>query len=151
MYVENLLSHERTVMIETYRGVVYPNQLDHMDHMNVQWYTSKFDEGTWHLFSSIGITSNYIRQNSKGMAALEQKTKYKAEVTSGDLLVIKSKVLEVKDKTIRFIHIMSNSETGVEVATCELLAIHLDRNERKSCSLPDEIKENCKALMGEVT
>ena len=33
-------------MIETYRGVVYPNQLDHMDHMNVQWYTSRFDEGT---------------------------------------------------------------------------------------------------------
>ena len=23
-------------MIETYRGTVYPNQLDHMGHMNVQ-------------------------------------------------------------------------------------------------------------------
>jgi hypothetical protein len=24
--------------IETYRGVVYPWQLDHMDHMNVQFF-----------------------------------------------------------------------------------------------------------------
>jgi len=78
-------------MIETYRGVVYPNQLDHMEHMNVQWYTSKFDEATWHLFSRLGISSDYIRNNNRGMAALEQTTLYKAEVLSGDLLVVKSK------------------------------------------------------------
>ncbi|MBW1823554.1 MAG: thioesterase family protein [Deltaproteobacteria bacterium] len=138
-------------MIETYRGVVYPNQLDHMGHMNVQWYISKFDEGTWHLFSAAGITSNYIRENNKGMAALEQTTKYTAEVMAGDLLVIKSKVLEVKDKTIRFIHIMYNSETGAEVATSELVAIHLDLKKRKACSLPEDINERCMALMSEIT
>ncbi len=114
-------------MIETYRGVVYPNQLDHMDHMNVQWYTSKFDDGTWHLFSAVGITSDYIRKNNKGMVAVEQTTKYKAEAMSGDLLVVKSKVLEVKDKTVRFIHLMYNSETGIEVATSELVAVHLEK------------------------
>lgn len=129
-------------MIETYRGVVYPNQLDHMGHMNVQWYTAKFDEGTWHLFSSIGITSAYIRQNNKGMAAVEQTIKYKAEVLAGDLLVIKSRIIEIKDKSIRFIHTMYNAETGVELATSELVGIHLDRELRKACSLPDFIKKN---------
>ncbi len=138
-------------MIETYRGVVYPHQLDHMEHMNVQWYTSKFDEGTWHLFSTVGITSDYIRKNNKGMAAVKQTTKYKAEAMSGDLLVIKSKVLEVKDKAIRFIHIMYNSETGIEVATSELVGVHLDRKERKACSLPEDIKEKCVALMSDAT
>ena len=29
--------------IETYRGVVYPWQMDHMDHMNVQFYTAHID------------------------------------------------------------------------------------------------------------
>ena len=138
-------------MIETYRGVVYPSQLDHMGHMNVQWYTSKFDEGTWHLFSVIGITSDYIRKSNKGMAALEQITKYKAEVMSGDLLVVKSIILEVKDKTLRFIHTMYNAESGVEVATSELVAAHLDRNVRKACSFPEEIKEKCSALIHKAT
>jgi len=91
-------------MIETYRGVVYPNQLDHMGHMNVQWYTSKFDEATWHLFSAAGITNEYIRKNQRGMAALEQLIKYKSEVMAGDLLVIKSEILEVKAKTLKFLH-----------------------------------------------
>ncbi len=118
-------------MIETYRGVVYPNQLDHMEHMNVQWYTSKFDEATWHLFSRLGISSDYIRNNNRGMAALEQTTLYKAEVLSGDLLVVKSKVLEVKDKTIRFLHVMFNAETEAEVATTELVAVHLDRKSER--------------------
>ncbi|MBL4773822.1 MAG: acyl-CoA thioesterase [Alcanivoracaceae bacterium] len=123
-------------MIETYRGVVYPTQLDHMGHMNVMWYTSKFDEATWHLLASIGITSSYIRDHNKGMVAVEQTTKYMAEAQAGDLLVIKSKIIEVKDKSIKFMHIMYNTETDIELATTELLGIHLDRKIRKACSLP---------------
>ncbi|NOZ84323.1 MAG: thioesterase [Epsilonproteobacteria bacterium] len=134
-------------MIETYRGVVYPNQIDHMNHMNVQWYTSKFDEATWHLFSAVGITSNYIRKNSRGMAAVEQITKYKAEAIAGDLLVVKSKILEAANKTIRFLHAMYNSETGLELATSELVAVHIDRIARKACRLPDDIKNRCEQLM----
>jgi len=117
-----------------------------MDHMNVQWYTAKFDEATWHLFSAIGITNKYIQENQRGMAALEQITKYKSEVIAGDLLVIKSKILVVKDKTIRFLHVMYNAETEKEVATSELLGVHLDRLKRKSCIFPDHIKAKSKTF-----
>ena len=108
---------------------------------------SKFDESTWHLFSKVGITSEYNRKNNKGMVAVEQTTKYKAEAISGDLLIVKSKIIEVKDKVIRFIHIMYNSETGIELATSEIVGVHIDREKRKSCSIPEDIKEKCVALM----
>lgn len=134
-------------MLETYRGVVYPHQLDHMGHMNVQWYTSKFDEGTWHLFSAAGITSDYMRENDKGMAALEQTTQYKAELMAGDLLVIKSQILEIKDKTLRFLHVMYNAETGAEVARTELVAAHLDRKARRACPFPAAIVDKSAELM----
>ena len=134
-------------MIETYRGVVYPDQIDHMGHMNVRWYTAKFDEATWHLFSAVGITNRYIQDNQKGVAALEQHTKYKAEVVAGDLLVIKSKILEVTDKTLRFFHVMYNAETEKEVATSEFLGIHLDRLKRKSCVFPQNIKSKCEEFV----
>jgi len=134
-------------MIETYRGVVYPSQIDHMGHMNVQWYTAKFDEATWHLFSAVGITNKYIQDNQRGMAALEQVTKYKSEVIAGDLLVITSKILEVKDKTLRFLHVMYNAETEKEVATSELLGVHLDRMKRKSFIFPQNIKAKCEKFV----
>ena len=43
-----------------------------------------------------------IRQNNKGMAAIEQTMIYKEETLPWDLIVIKSKILEIKDKLIRF-------------------------------------------------
>lgn len=133
-------------MLETYRGIVYPDQLDHMGHMNVKWYAAKFDEATWQLFSMIGITSSYISDNDRGMAALEQSTSYKLEVIAGEPLVIKSKVIDVKDKTIRFLHIMYKAETMQEAASSELVGVHLDRKTRKSCSLPAGIKKKSKEL-----
>ena len=128
-------------MLETHRGVVYPNQLDHMGHMNVQWYVAKFDEGTWHFLSLIGITCAYIKETNKGMAALEQRIKYKSEAMAGDLLVVKTQPLEVTEKVIRFIHYMYNAETNLEVASCECIGVHFDRVTRKSCPLPSFVKQ----------
>lgn len=31
----------------TFKGTVYPWHCDHMGHMNVMWYTGRFDEATW--------------------------------------------------------------------------------------------------------
>ena len=133
-------------MIETYRGIVYPQQLDQMQHMNVQFYTAKFDEATWHLMSAVGLTLELLQEHNQGMAALEQTTKYKAEVRSGELLVIKSKVLEVKEKTIKFIHIMYNSESMKEVASTELVSVQMDMGLRKSCPLPEGVKQKAAEL-----
>ena len=43
-----------------------------------------------------------IRQNNKGMEDIEQTMKYKEEPLPKDLIVKKSKILEIKDKLIRF-------------------------------------------------
>lgn len=134
-------------MIETYRGVVRPDQEDHMGHMNVQYYTSKFDEATWHFFSLAGLTTSYFKSEMRGMAAVLQTTNYKAEAMAGDLLVIRSEMLEVKEKTIRFMHHMYNAEKETLVATTELIGAHLDREARKSCPFPEEIRKKCEALL----
>jgi len=133
-------------MIETYRGIVYPHQLDHMDHMNVQWYTSKFDEATWHLMSAIGVTQDYLRKHNKGLAALEQKTLYKIEVRAGELLVVRSRVNQIRNKIVRFEHRMFNTESNEEVANMELVGVHMDRDVRKSSPFPDQVIRKCSAL-----
>ena len=125
--------------IETYRGVVYPWQLDHMDHMNVQFYTARFDEATWHLFAALGMTTSYFKANRRGMAALDQRTLYKRELHAGALIRITSELLEMKPKTIRFLHRMYDTENGEEVATTELVGAHIDTDARKAVPFPDEI------------
>lgn len=134
-------------MIETYGGLVYPRHLDHMGHMNVQYYTARFDEATWHLFSALGLTLDYINETQTGMAALQQTTCYKAEVMSGALLVIRSGVLEVKSKTLTVFHRMFDSETGKLAATSEIVGAHLDRKARKAIPLPSFVAEKAVSLM----
>lgn len=123
----------------TYRGTVYPWHCDHMEHMNVMYYVGKFDEATWNLLTEIGITFTYMKQKNRGMAAVEQRLTYQNELYAGDSVVINSKIVEVRDKIIRFTHEMLKVETGELCATCELTAVHMDSAARKALAFPDEL------------
>jgi len=131
----------------TYRGVVYPWHCDHMGHMNVMWYVGKFDEATWQLISSIGLSRSRLLQEGAGMAAVEQHIEYKRELHAGDLITIRSAVLEVKDKSVRFRHEMWNDETGELAASTVLVGVHFDLTARKARSLPPDVRERASAMM----
>jgi acyl-CoA thioester hydrolase len=131
----------------TARGVVRPSHCDHMGHMNVMWYTARFDEATWHLFHEIGITPSYMRENQRGMAGVQQDTTYKQELFAGDLITIRSKILEIREKVIRFHHEMRNDESQTVAATSTLTAVHLNRQTRKSCPFPIEILERGRKMV----
>ena len=129
----------------TYRGVVYPWHCDHMGHMNVMWYVGKFDEATWNLFASIGITPAYVRDQRHGMAGLQQNITYKKELIAGDVVLVRSEILEVREKVIRFQHELFNGEEGELAAVCELTVVHLDLRTRKSRPFPAEIAARARA------
>ncbi len=120
----------------TYRGVVYPWHCDHMGHMNVMWYVGKFDEATWQFFAMFGLTPSFLREQGRGMAAVQQNITYKRELRAGDVVSIRSGVLEIREKVIRFFHEMYNDETGEIAATTEMTGVHLDTVLRKSCPFP---------------
>lgn len=126
-------------MIETYRGTVYPWQCDHMGHMNIQHYTAKFDEATWQLFGMIGLTPEYLKSRGRGMAAVDQKTRYLSELLPGDLVTISSEIIEMGGRTIRFHHIMKKSNTHKIAAETEFVGVHIDTRSRKSCEFEEDI------------
>ncbi len=123
----------------TYRGAVYPWHCDQMGHMNVMWYVGKFDEATWQFLTALGITPTYMRENERGMVAVEQHISYKRELRAGDVITIRSGILQIKEKVIRFCHEMRNEETGEIAAITVLTGVHLDRRVRKSCPFPEQV------------
>jgi len=131
----------------TYRGVVHTWQCDHMEHMNVMWYVGKFDEATWQLLSAIGLSRSRLMKERSGMAAVEQHIEYKRELRAGDLVTVRSSVLEVKDKSIRFVHEMTNDETGEVAARTTLVGVHIDLDARRARSLPADVREGAAAML----
>lgn len=138
-----------TELAITYRGVVYPWHCDHIGHMNVMWYVGKFDEGTWHLLASVGLTPMYLREQKRGMVAVNQNLTYKRELRAGDLVTVRSGVLEMKEKSIRFLHEMRNEETGEVAAIAVYTGVHTDSESRRACPFPSEIMERGQAMIVE--
>jgi acyl-CoA thioester hydrolase len=127
--------------ILTYRGTIYPWHCDHMGHMNVMWYVGKFDEATWQLLASVGLPATRLRQEGIGMAAVEQRIEYKRELLAGDLITIRSYIEEVREKSVRFVHEMTNQGTEELASRSTLTGVCMDMNTRRARPLPADIRE----------
>ncbi len=125
--------------VETYRGAVYPWQIDQVGHMNVQFYVAKFDEATWQFFAQIGMTPSYFREQDRGMAAVQMNITFSRELLAGDLVAVRSSVIEIGRRKLRFRHRLINCQTGEEAAMAEMIGVHMDRSARKSCEFPAEV------------
>ena len=135
-------------MIETYRGAVYPWHCDQMGHMNVMWYVGKFDEATWNLFAAIGVTTAWMRENMRGMAAVQQDITYKRELIAGDTVAVRSTLLEVREKVAKFVHEVRHAQSGEIAAICVLTGVSIDAQTRKSVAFPADIVERARGLVG---
>ena len=87
---ESVLSH---------RGMVYPRHLDHRGHLNIRHDVAKFDLAAGHLFERIGMTSDYCRENDRGMAAVEMDGRYLKELRAGAPLGVRSGPLNGDEKS----------------------------------------------------
>jgi acyl-CoA thioester hydrolase len=118
-----------------------------MGHMNVMWYVGKFDEATWQFFSNVGLPRSRFLNEGTGMAAVEQHIEYKRELHAGDLISIRSAVLEVKEKSIRFMHEMTNDENDELAARTVLVGVYFDTAARKSVALPADVRQRAQLLI----
>jgi acyl-CoA thioester hydrolase len=123
----------------TYRGLVHQWHCDHMGHMNVMWYVGKFDEATWNLAASLGMTSAYMKESGRGMAAVDQRISYRREALVGDVIVVRSAVLELKPKSIRFVHEMFRGDGGDHLSTMLVTGVHIDIQARRSVAFEPHI------------
>jgi len=132
--------------VETHRGVVYPWMIDHVGHMNVQFYTARFDEATWQFLAQLGLTPSFLTRNRRSAVAVEQHTRYKRELVAGSLIHITTELASLGRSSIRFLHRMYDSETGEEVASSELVGVYFDIDHRSSATLPPSVNHRARDL-----
>jgi len=125
----------------TYRGIIYPWHCDHMGHMNVMWYASKFDEACWQLLGMLGLDRSRFAEHVSAMAAVEQHIQYKRELYPGDAVTIQSALLEVKDKSIHMLHKMVHDASGEVAATTVVVGVHIDARMRKAIRIPEDVRQ----------
>jgi acyl-CoA thioester hydrolase len=85
------------------------------------------------------------------MVAVEQHIDYKRELLAGDLITVRSAVLEVEEKSIGLTHEMSDEETGEMAATTVIVGVYVNATLRKSCPLPSDVRERAGLMIEERT
>lgn len=123
----------------TYQKTIPKDYLDIMGHMNVMWYTHLFDEATFKLFSLVGMDKEYHTNSGFGAFALEQHTRYKAEVRALESITLHSRALGISAKRFHFIHFMVKDETNVLAATGEFIGTYVDMGIRRTAPIPESI------------
>lgn len=133
--------------IPTYRGFVYPWHMDHVGHMNVQFYVARFDEATWQFLAALGLTPAFLREQGCSAVAADQHTCYRREVLAGTPLHVATELLALGRTSLRFVHRMYDSATDEEVASTELVGVYFDLARRRSAALPDVVHARALALL----
>lgn len=114
-------------------------------HMNSHMYVSRFDQATWFLMQSLGVTPTTMRQQHRRIAIVRQQYQFVEELHGGELVVIKSGFVAVGEKYLRFLHQMFNIETDRLVASSDCTAVQASLDIGKSISLPRELQVQAKS------
>jgi len=137
----------QSLSFETARGTVHAWQCDHMGHSNLRAYGEFFEQALWHVFHRIGITPSILRGQTIRMAGVQQSINYLKELLPGDLVLVKSQLIEFRERSLKMRHEMQHVETGEVCATCELTAVCIDAKTRKPREFPPEISSKAKEIL----
>jgi acyl-CoA thioester hydrolase len=83
---------------------------------------------------------------NRGMVAAEQVTQYRAELLAGDLISIRTRIVDVGERSIRFVHEMRKDPDGELAATSTLVGVHIDTTTRSPAPLPTHVIDTIRAL-----
>jgi acyl-CoA thioester hydrolase len=124
----------------TFKGAVLASEYDFTAYMNSHMYVSRFDQATWFLLSTIGVTPASMKQKQLRVAIIRQNYQFVKELRGGELVEIKSGFLTVGEKYFRFLHQMSSDDPGKMAATCDCIAVQACLETGKSVPLSKALR-----------
>ncbi|MBI4984206.1 MAG: acyl-CoA thioesterase [Rhodocyclales bacterium] len=128
-------------MVETARGTVHEWQKDHMGHINIRAYMELFEQACWQFYAMLGLTATVLRGGEVNLAAVQQNIGYKKELYPGDTVFVRTGVVELKERVLRFRHELVNTESAEICADCEFTVVCLDPVARKARPFPPYVAE----------
>ena len=132
-----------------YQGMFYPMETDHMGHANVRYYSRAFNEAAYLTFTTAGITPSYMRANNRGMAAVTENFEYRREILPGDLIQVRTCLINFTPKSLHVWGVMIDVCTDEVCAINDQVCVSLDTIARKAVPWPDDIFAKGKSLVQE--
>lgn len=120
-----------------YRDVARDEWIDYNGHLSEPFYVMVFGFATTAMMDAAGIDETYRKASGSSLYTVEAHVRYLAEVHAGAELLVRTSVISVGQKKVRFCHEMFVGD-GL-VATEEILALHVSNS--SATPFPTAIRE----------
>lgn len=131
----------------TYRGCIYTTHCDVNNHVNVMWFTHYFDQASFGLVALLGVDPAHRKERHGSFVTAQYTFVYKRELVPGDLIAVRSRVSEVRDKVVRVLHELIVEPSGEVAATADFTGVYIDVQARKARSIPDDVRARALAFL----
>ncbi len=113
------------------QGVVQPEECDAQGHMLPRFHFSRYSDGAPGFWQGAGFDRLQMRDRDQGTVVLELRNEIRRPLRAGALVVIKSGVLAVTDKTMHIVHFMFDADSGELAAVADGVGVLFDQKARK--------------------
>jgi acyl-CoA thioester hydrolase len=128
--------------LETFRSMVSPAELDHLSHMNAQYYFAAVGSGITAFQIELGLTPSDMREGRRlAFAAVHGDTNFRAELKAGDVIRLDTAVTEIGNKTATFHHRLFNVEKQALSCETHLKCVLMNLDKRRAVEIPEDVKE----------
>jgi acyl-CoA thioester hydrolase len=135
--------------LDTGGRTVPEDWIDYNGHMMDGYYAIAFTEATDAFLDHLGLGAAYREQVGASIYTVESHLCYFSSVRAGTRLQYSSQLLGTDAKRMHVLHRMTDAGTGDEVATNELMFLHVDIGTERVTPMPRERQQAVTALAAE--
>ncbi|WP_299867095.1 carnitine 3-dehydrogenase [uncultured Hoeflea sp.] len=131
--------------LTTLERVIPIDWMDYNGHMNESRYGQVFSDAGDVVMQMVGADQDYI---ASGLSyfTVANEIGYLSETHLGDVIHVRTQVLEACGKKLRLYHEMIRTSDGELLATCNQLLVHVSLETRRSCEPEGEVLAKITAL-----
>ena len=126
-----------------------PDWIDYNDHMMDGYYCVAFAEATEAFLDHVGLGPAYREETGASIYTVESHLCYIKGVRVGEPLRYSSQLLGTDAKRLHVFHRMTQAQTGEDVATNELMLLHVDVATERVTPIPPDRRAVVDALAAE--
>jgi acyl-CoA thioesterase FadM len=134
-------------LIPSMAGRVQPGDLDEFGRMGLCGMVHKFSDAAVQFGAAIGLTADYIKTARRSFSAFELRLRISRAPRLGEAYRIDTGLAHLGNSSLRYLHLMRDSATGLEIARVDRYGVQLDLDARRPAPLAAELRERAQRLL----
>ena len=127
--------------LQTLQTPVLKDWIDYNDHLNDAYYLVIFTKASDALQNHLGLTLEHIKNTGETLFTVENHLAYLQQIGLGEMVTVRSQILETDNKRMRIFHSMFNDQNEL-LATAEMLLICYNLESKKVTTFSDMMRQS---------